>query len=82
MLSDHFLSSSIYFELCDCVCCSYEKGKTLTRVISPFPLAGYIHPVVTPISVTSNNMAEMIQNGQHISSPNKYNAFYKAVLHM
>lgn len=54
------LLSSINSEHCDCVCCSYEKGETLTREISPFPLAGYSHHVVTPISVTSNNMAEII----------------------
>lgn len=58
---DHFLSPSINAECCDCVCCSYEKGETLTRDISPFPLAGYGHPVVTPITVTSNNMAEMLK---------------------
>lgn len=60
LMLDHFLRSSINSEHCDCVCCSYEKGETLTREISPFPLAGYSHPVVTPISVTSNNMAEII----------------------
>ncbi len=79
---DHFLRSSINSEHCDCVCCSYEEGETLTREISPFPLAGYSHPVVTPISVTSNNMAEIISYGHHISSLNKCNAFSKADLHM